>query len=282
MVETQDTGNQVTWFPQRLSAQVRARLLFARESEIDAEREVAVFSDEILEGLVKQRAHFEEQRTAMLRTIIILAFVMFFVSNGQNMVVPYLNIDLASIPGLNALLGFATSFSILMLALTGVNIGAYGGLIDQFSSRRSGNTLVDPDIITASVAPLQLSLKIFRVQFNTFHPVHIVPGGFAAFLYSAAVLSMIMVVMGSALLVCVYTCYFLVVHVPNNYFGIGAKCISFFSLFGAAIISFAANAELKQRVYLVNPSEIEKIEQDERQARKKKRRIQRKRPRSKG
>ena len=204
----------------------------------------------------------------MLRTMMALTFLMFFVSNGQSMTIPYFKIDLASVPGLNALIGFANSFTILMIAMTGVTIGAYGGLIDQFAQQRSNNTVVDPDIISASLSPQMLAMKILRVQFNTHHPVYIVPKAIGSFVYGCAVHSVVLAIFGTAILVYLYTIYFLVAQVPNNYFGIGAKSLSLFFLTSSAIISIAANWDFAQRVYFVDPTEIDGIVEEEKAARK--------------
>lgn len=262
-MKKEDDQEPPRWYNDSLSAQVRARLLFAREAEIDAAKAASVFTDEVFEGLVRQRATLETQRTRMLQAAIVLTFTMFFVSNGQSLTLPYVGIDLASVPGLSALLGFTTSFTLLMLSLCGANIGAYGGLIDQFSRRRAKDGLVDQDIVSASIAPTQLVLKILNARFSWFHTVHVKPYWLGTSIYNLALWSTTTVLLGSGLFIYTYTAYFLITNIPNNYFGIGSKAISLFTLLAALLVHIAVNWSFKQRVYLVGPAQIEEIEQAE-------------------
>ena len=225
-------------------------MLFSRESDIDAIHKLNFFSEETLEKLVKQKFALEKQRDNMLRNIIALAFLMYLVSNGQSMVLPFLKIDLASIPGLQALLGLLMAVHILFAEIAGINVGAYSGLIEEFSKRKSNDTVIDPDLVTASVVPFQMFLKILRVRFNIYHPVHIVPHGFCAFMYAASIFVTMALIFSFIALVYLYTAYFLAFEVPNSYFGIGAKTIGYIALVATALIHIAANWEFKQTVTL--------------------------------
>lgn len=244
---------------QKLSAQVRARLLFDREADIDAANKVGIVTNEFLEKLAKQKFELEKQRNGMLMGIFAMTFLMFFVANGQDMTLPYLNIKLSNVPGLNALIGLLMAFFLLLVQTTGISIGAYSGLMESVAKKRSADTLIDPDIVSASVVPLQMVFKVLSSQFNIYHPVHIVPKRFGSFVYWVAINFIAMLFFVITLLIFAYTGYFLIMHVPNSVFGIGAKAVGFAVMTAAILLNIAADWAFSQKVYSLHSDDLTPI-----------------------
>lgn len=235
---------------QRLSAQVRARLLFQRELDIAAGAAVQCFSKETYEGVVRQRAKMEQQRSVFLRNVFFCIFAMILVSNGQDVQVPILNMNLASIPGLNPMLSVYAAITILFSTVYSINVGVYTGLMDQFAIKLTGNSVVDPDILNAAHAPHQLFIKIFSLRFNSYNDVHIQPGVLAHCFYLIAMILVTLLV--SAIYGCMYAYvgYFALVHLEDNYVGIAAKVLTIFTMTVSVFLHAAANLSFKQTVYL--------------------------------
>lgn len=241
-----------TYYEDKLSAQVRARLLFDRETDIEAANNVGVVTNEFLEKLAKQKFELEKQRNAMLKGIFVMTFLMFFVSNGQDLTLPYISIKLSNVPGLNALLGLLMAVFLLFAQITGISIGAYSGLMEAVAKKRSANTLIDPDIISASVVPFQMVFKVLNSQFNIYHPVHIIPKRAASLVYWLAVNFIGALFVVTALLIFAYTGYFLIEHVPNSTFGVGAKSIGFAVMAAAILLNISADWAFSQKIYTTN------------------------------
>lgn len=256
------------WFKSRMSAQVRARLLFDREIDIDAAHNVGIASNEFLEKLAKQKFELEKQRNSLISGIFILTFAVFFAANGKDFKVPGLEITLSSVPGVHSLIGLAAAFFILFAQIAGINIGAYSGLMEAISKKRSANTLVDPDIISASVIPFQMIFKILNPNFNTYHVVHIVPQWLGALFYRVSMGLLSLLLLGCVLLIMSYTAYFLAAHVPNTVFGIAAKIAGFTALACTLLLNLAADFEFSQRSYvqITGTGKIENSDESDRQA----------------
>tara|TARA_Y100000815_G_C13187287_1_gene441563 strand:- start:25 stop:816 length:792 start_codon:yes stop_codon:yes gene_type:complete len=233
-------------FRTMLSAQARSRLLFDRELALDSS-ENPVYNQKTLEGLISQREVLEKQKAGMIRNIALLIFSMYLVANGQDIEVPWINLRLSDVPGLNSLLGLASTSGLLFLAFAMVSSGAYTGLIEQFTKKLSINGLLDPDILTASLTTQQLFLKIFRVRFHTFQEVHIKPTFEGRLVYNLAIFLPVLILLGMFGAAYLFIGYFLFQHIPNNYFGIGSKALSIGMLFASLFINLASLLPLRQR-----------------------------------
>ncbi|MFN3211934.1 MAG: hypothetical protein ACE37M_02400 [Henriciella sp.] len=245
--------NQKHFFD-RYSAQVRSRLLFQREVDLASAGENKYYSKETYDGIVQQRAAIEKQRNTFLRNVFFCIFAMILVSNGQDISLPILNVSLASIPGLNPLLSIYAAITIFFSCVYGISVGAYTGLMDQFSIKMTGNSSVDPDILSASKAPQQLFLKIFRVRFNTFHPVHIEPTPFSRIVYYSATLLALLPIMLIFVFMYIYVVYFCLNHVGDDWIGTSSKVITISTLVISLYLHMIADWPLKQKVHLIEPT----------------------------
>lgn len=242
-------------FYDKYSAQVRARLLFQREVDLASAGDNKFFSKETYDGIVQQRAEIEKQRNGFLRNVFFCIFAMILVSNGQDVTIPVLNMNLASIPGLNPLLSIYAAITIFFSGIFSISVGAYTGLMDQFSIKLTGDSLVDPDILSASKAPQQLFLKVFRVRFNTFHPVHIEPTPFSRFLYHFATFLVLLPLLLIFGFMYIYVTYFSLAHVENDWIGVTSKVIVISTLVISICLHLIADWPLKQKIYVLEPTQ---------------------------
>jgi len=245
---------------QRLSAQVRARLLFNTEVAIDAINKLGFINDDLLKGLVEQRKLMEKQRSDFARNMVLLIFVMYLTSNGQNLTIPGTTIQLSGIPGLSMFLGFLVSMHLVLIAMTGISVGAYSGLIYQISMRKFGDTVVDPDIHTASLAPQWLMIKLFQSPFNPHHAVHINPrrSGRAVYWLAHNLGGLIFTSLFG--LIYIYVAHFLIITLPNDVFGLATKITCLLLCAYSIFLHFASNAPFAQDVDLAVDAEPNALE----------------------
>lgn len=228
------------------SAQVRGRLLFRTELEIDYQQPPHVFDREVLGGLVEQYNHMNNQRDNLLKGLMINVFAMFLVANGQDFDVPGINLTLSAIPALKPFLLFVAATQMVLCVLIGSSVATYRGLIEEFSIKAADVSPVDPEIITSSILPNWLVIKIFRKKFSFYHDARIKPARATSLIYQFCNASM-----GIFFFTCIAAVYLFIVgfgllYVGNDVFSVIVKVVSFMALFVSVVVHFAANIPLPQ------------------------------------
>jgi hypothetical protein len=177
----------------KLSAQVRARILFGREVEIDTNTGANLINDEIFLGLLERRQNIARQRDRIVRSIFVMIALVYALGNEWTVQIPGIQV---SIENESYLTGAILCFASLGIMQMMVNFGAeqsYDSLIDQIIIKKSKNTIIDPDIIKAAYQDNFLILKVLRKNFNIYHEDTIKLRPFATFLYGAVVSSIVFV-----------------------------------------------------------------------------------------
>ncbi|WP_157133125.1 hypothetical protein [Roseobacter sp. SK209-2-6] len=120
------------------------------------------FNQEVLEGLVSQRAKLEVQQNTVIRSLMISLFLAFIAWNGGNIQIPGTGASMAEVPAFLELSLVAASFSVLMVTYTFLSIQIYNAVIEAVADDVLAKNKLDPDLFAAAHTPAWLFLKYAR------------------------------------------------------------------------------------------------------------------------
>jgi hypothetical protein len=138
---------------------VRASMFTADELRRQKRLGLEEINENVLEGLVSQRASLEIQQTNLIRSLIISLFFSFIAWNGGNIQIPGTGASIADIPAFLELSLIAAAFSVLMVTYSFLSIQLYNAVISAVANDVLAKNKLDPDIFSAAHAPMWLFVK---------------------------------------------------------------------------------------------------------------------------
>lgn len=237
----------------KISAHVKARLLFERELVVDAGSKPRLFDDEVLKKLVERKSDAAKQRDTMTRATVLPLLFAYALALGFSISIPSFQIN---IEYKNHLIGLLTCLSCVSLLQVFVFLDTeqtYDGLIDQFIIERSSQKSVDPDLLKAAYQTQILFLKTLRNRFNLYDPDSLRFKKFGAAVtrytlkYVASIWGALFLVLYAAEL------YLTIVFIPTDIVGWIMKIICWACILGAILIETVPGMEFEFEDDLSDP-----------------------------
>lgn len=141
------------------SLYVRASMFTADELRRQKRLGLREVNENVLDGLVSQRANLEAQQNNLIRSLTISLFFSFIAWNGGNIQIPGTGASIADVPGFLELSLIAAAFSVLMITYSFLSIQLYNAVITAVASDLLAKNKLDPDLFTAAHAPTWLFVK---------------------------------------------------------------------------------------------------------------------------
>ena len=120
-------------------------------------------NENVLEGLVNQRAKLEGQQINLIRSLTISLFLAFVAWSGGSIQIPGTSASMVEIPAFLELSLIAASFSVLMVTYSFLSIQLYNAVISAVASEVLAKNKLDPDLFAAAHTPTWLFLKYTRM-----------------------------------------------------------------------------------------------------------------------
>jgi len=241
---------------QKLSANVRARLLYKREIEIDAAGQ-KLFSNEYLESLIDKKNSIDNKMGRMLLTSIAMVSLLYLTGNGVHAELKVIGVNLGAIPGLLVLLSLSSTYAIAMATFTFLNSQSYAALIDQVVLQKTQDGIVDPEVLKSSHSEEWLSFKTMRPDFNLYAPVHIKMNRLGSFLNGLSFTAMVIVSIAPFVALFILQPYFSIEFLPDTPIGKTAKIFSCFAVFSSVFAIVISGVPFRCDVELLSePSEL--------------------------
>jgi hypothetical protein len=211
-------------FKQNLSVLVRARILFAREIDIDRGSGKNIFNKDYFLRLVEVKKTADLQMQKLLVTSAGSTMLLYLLGKGMAPEVPLWGLKLSAIPGAIVFLSLFASFSVVFAALAFYNSQAYSSLIDQVLLDETERGKFDVDMLKASYEHEWLIFKALRSEFSFYAPVHIRYGsaGRAASFITFALLVFVALMPFLALMIAVPILSF--TYLPDGWVGTATSC----------------------------------------------------------
>lgn len=225
--ELVDHSRAVTVDRQKLSAMVRARLLFKREIEIDRGH-ANLFNLAYFERLVSMKQAIDAEMAKTLTGSGMLAILVYLVGVGSNAKMPAWGIELSSIPGVVILLSLVCSFMLTLASVSFMNSQTYDALIDQIILDATEQGVTDVDMLKASFHKEWLIFKVLRADFSFHAPVHIRIRGFGRFLLSLLFVIIVIVMLAPFFILMIASPYLALVFLPDGLIGSVSKAFAVF------------------------------------------------------
>lgn len=111
------------------SLYVRANMFTAEELRRQKRLGINELNENVLEGLVNQRAKFEGQQVNLIRSLTISLLLAFVAWSGGNIQIPGTSASLVEIPAFLELSLISASFSVLMVTYSFLSIQSYNAVI---------------------------------------------------------------------------------------------------------------------------------------------------------
>ncbi len=116
-------------------------------------------NENLLEGLIDQRAKLEGQQNNLIRTLTISLFLAFVAWSGGNIQVPGTGASIAEVPAFLELSLIVAALNVLMVTYTFLSLQLYNAVIAAVTSDVLGKNELDPDLFAAAHAPTWLFVK---------------------------------------------------------------------------------------------------------------------------
>jgi len=137
----------------------RAAMFTAEEIRRQKRLKLTEINENVLNGLIKQKVHYDMQQQIMVRTLMIALFLMFVAWSGGNIKLPGTGVSIGEVPAFLELSIIVASFSVLMLSYVFLSIQIYSAVISAISKELLAKNELDPDIFVAAKEPTWLFLK---------------------------------------------------------------------------------------------------------------------------
>ncbi|QHQ36733.1 hypothetical protein [Algicella marina] len=141
------------------SLYVRASMFTADELRRQKRLGLDAINENVLEGLLDQRAKFEGQQNNLVRSLTISLFLAFVAWSGGNIQVPGTGVSIAEIPAFLELSLITAAISVLMVTYSFLSLQLYSAVIAAVASNVLGKNKLDPDLFAAAHAPTWLFVK---------------------------------------------------------------------------------------------------------------------------
>ncbi|NDK36983.1 hypothetical protein [Rhodovulum sulfidophilum] len=145
------------------SLYVRASMFTADELRRQKRLGLHEVNENVLEGLVNQRAKLEGQQNNIIRSLTTSLFLAFVAWSGGDIQIPGTGASLAEIPAFLELSLIAASFSVLMATCSFLSIQLYNAVIAAVASDVLAKNKLDPDLFSAAHTPTWLFLKYSKM-----------------------------------------------------------------------------------------------------------------------
>lgn len=155
-------------FVLRLSPNVRLRMTFEREMQLDEDG--SIFTDELHQKYLMMHQRTLDRQDGILKTVAISDGLLALLLFGKNITIPGAGIGIQDLPAAVEVLTVFTSFNFMVLCLAFINAQSYQAIIQQFSNRRAAKKGIDPDFLSAADTFTEIYLKLFRAKMNIFGP----------------------------------------------------------------------------------------------------------------
>jgi hypothetical protein len=141
------------------SLYVRASMFTADELRRQKRLDLKEINQNVLEGLVNQRAELEAQQNKIISSLTVTLFLAFIAWNGGNIQIPGTGTSIADVPAFLELCLIAAAFSVLMVTYSFLSIQLYNAVISAVASDVLAKNKLDPDLFTAANTPTWLFVK---------------------------------------------------------------------------------------------------------------------------
>ncbi|MDP2618774.1 MAG: hypothetical protein Q8P46_01120 [Hyphomicrobiales bacterium] len=146
----------------KMTINVLARMTAADEIRRQKRLGLDVINEKVIEGLIEQRQHLENQQTQTLKILVLLVFLSFVAWQGGNIKIPGTGASIAEVPGFLEISLVLSALTLMWLPYLFLSIQIYEGVIQSIVKQLSAQNLIDEDIVVASRMPVQLFLKYAR------------------------------------------------------------------------------------------------------------------------
>lgn len=242
--------NEGAFIEQRLSALVRARLLFKREIEIDRGGKEVNFDSDYLVRLVEKKNLVDVQMQKILTSAAGATLLIYLLGKGVDPTVPVWGVKLLAIPGVLIFLTAFASYGLAMASISFYNSQTYLALIDQVILENSKDGVIDVDMIKAGYESEWLIFKALRKPFSFYAPVHIEFNWFGRVMNSITFYLVAIIAVTPFILLIVSLPYLAMTFLPDDGFGLGAKAFSMICAGSAILLTVVANFEFSCKVRL--------------------------------
>ncbi len=237
---------------QRISALVRARLLFQREVSIDRGGD-SKFDEANFQRLIQVKSQVDAEMSKMLVSAAALTLLLYLVGAGINPELPVWGIQISGVPGILLFLAVASAFNVALATYAFFNSQTYAALIDQFVLKETREGVLDVDMLKASYEKEWLIFKVLRRDFSFYAPVHIQVGWLGRTLNSITFVSMVLISTSPSYILVLAQPYLTLTLLPNDWGSVLAKgfslacSLSVFLLITVTQFKFKSEQDLDQQ-----------------------------------
>jgi hypothetical protein len=233
------------YIEQRLSALVRARILFKREIEIDRGGEEINFDKDYLLRIVERKSDIDAQMQRVLTSAAGATLLIYLVGRGVDPTIPVWGVKLLAIPGVLIFLTAFASYALVMASIFFFNSQTYAALIDQVILQNSKDGVIDVDLIKAGHESEWLIFKVLRKEFSIYAPVHIEFEAWGSFFNQAIFFLISVVAVAPFIFIIVALPALSIAFLPNDSLGFAAKGFSILCAALVLLLTIVANLEFK-------------------------------------
>lgn len=141
------------------SLYVRASMFTADELRRQKRLELSDINEDVLDGFVVQRKHFEDQQEKMIRALSIALFLAFVSWSGGDIKIPGTGTSIGEVPAFLELSLISAAFSVLMITYSFLSIQMYNAVISAVAEAVLAKNKLDPDLFAAAKVPTWLFIK---------------------------------------------------------------------------------------------------------------------------
>jgi hypothetical protein len=142
---------------------VRASMFTSDELRRQRRLGLKEVNQDVLEGLVRQRASLETKQDNLIRSLMISLFLAFIAWNGGTFQIPGTGASMEDIPAFLELSLIASALSVLLVTCSFLSIQVYNAVISAVVSDVLAKNKLDPDLFAAAHTPTWLFFKYFKV-----------------------------------------------------------------------------------------------------------------------
>jgi hypothetical protein len=233
------------YIEQRLSALVRARILFKREIEIDRGGKEINFDKDYLLRIVDRKRDVDAQMYKILTSAAGATLLIYLVGRGVDPTIPVWGVKLLAIPGVLIFLTAFASYALVMASIFFFNSQTYAALIDQVILQNSKDGVIDVDMIKAGYESEWLIFKVLQKEFSFYAPVHIEFKSWGSFFSRAIFVLISLVAIAPFIAIIIALPALAVTFLPSDTLGFATKALSILCATLVLILTIVANLEFK-------------------------------------
>jgi len=125
-----------------------------------------IFGVETYEKYLEMHQLSEKKMENLVKSLFLYDIFLFMIINSQNWSMPFLDIQVSSVPAIREVFLFISSVTFFFLCLSFVTKQCYVSIINQFANVVAGRNNIDPDFFSASRIYSELCVKIFSAKLN--------------------------------------------------------------------------------------------------------------------